>query len=221
MTALDGSGNGTLEVTQQPIDITDQNGAGTGLKLTLPVSGAAPGETITGDIDFTLSNIRVTTTGAKTSVDIDLGGGLKVTGDVTLVGNDRGAIDLNIDNPLLVFQPQGLDVSSQSGGHPAVTEIAVSFKADLRHLPDSASITVTTAKDISALVNEPGVKFALLAQSVGAQMGSLRDDVAFGINFAKNGITNSDLGDVQITMGVSQAWFDEKIAQGKRIMIAK
>jgi hypothetical protein len=41
------------------------------------------------------------------------------------------------------------------------------------------------------------------------------------VDVDKTGITNDDLGDNAVTMEVNRQWFDEKIAEGKSIAIAK
>ena len=85
----------------------------------------------------------------------------------------------------------------------------------------NTGLDVTFSKDTSTLLDQPGSKFLLLADSVDGQIGNLTTEVAFGINVYKSGIGNEDLGDNELALEVSKTWFDAKVAAGKQIFISK
>ena len=209
-----------LQLTGEPLEIVGSVEPDSTLTVALPLSGATEGP-ITGDINFTLGNLYVQTVAGQTTASIRFDSALMVVGTTSLVGTLTGGIDLNISGPQLLLQPLDPDVSVLPGGDPTVTEIGASFAVDLTNLPDGAALDVTFAKDTAALLSEPGSKFLLLADSVGGQLGDLSNDVAFGINVVKIGIGDADLGDTEVTLEVSKAWFDAKISEGKRIFIGK
>ena len=209
-----------LQLTGEPLEIIPSAEPDTTLIVTLPLTGATEGP-ITGDINFTLGSLNVQTVDGQTTASIQFDSTLTVVGTTSLVGTAAGGIDLNISDPQVQFQPIDPEVSLLAGGDPRVTEIGASFVVGLNNLPEGAALDVTFAKDISTLLSKPGRKFQLLAGSVDGQIGELSNDVAFGVGVVKNRIGDADLGDTEVTLEVSKAWFDAKISEGKRIFIAK
>lgn len=209
-----------LTLTTAPVEVISSVTPGSELTIPLPLTGASEG-LFTGDISFTLGGLTVETIGGITTATVQFDPVLSIQADASLAGTDEGGLNLNLTDPHLIFVPPDPDVSLLPGGDPTVTEIGASFDLKLSGLPDGTALDVTFAKDTSTLLTEPGTKFLLMADSVGGDIGSLDSDIAFGIRVVKIGITNEDLGDNLIVLEVSKAWFDAKIAEGKRILIAK
>ena len=75
-------------------------------------------------------------------------------------------------------------------------------------------------KDTSISLRKPKAKFRTLADSVGGRIGDLANDVAFRINVDQTGIVTVRTGGNEVALEVSRVWFDTKIEEGKRILIA-
>ena len=209
-----------LQLTGQPLEIVRSVAPDSTLTVALPLTGAAEGP-ITGDINLTLGNLYVHTADGETTANIRFDSALTVVGTTSLVGTAGGGINLKISDLQLLFNPLDPDVSLLPGGDPTVTEIGASSAVDLTNLPDRAELDVIFAKDTSTLLSEPGSKFLLLAGSVDGEIGDLSNDIAFGIKVVTIDIGDADLGDTEVTLEASKAWFDTKISEGKRIFIAK
>jgi len=196
---------------------------GAPLKVAMLVNNAPPGRVFVGDLNFTLGNLEVTTVAGQTVVliTLDQAAGLSITGSAMLIGTAGGGIDLNIENPKLVLLLSAQDVSDLPGGSATVTQIGGNLVLDIINLPDGASLAVTFAKDPSVFIDDAAAKFSLLAENINRETGNLADDLAFVVNVKKTGITNDDLGDTQITLEVSQQWFDERRALDLSILFAK
>lgn len=76
-------------------------------------------------------------------------------------------------------------------------------------------------KDASMSLSEPKAKFLLLADSVGGRMEDLANDIAFRINVDQKGIVSGGTGDNEVALEVNKVWFNTKIEEGKRILIAE
>ena len=206
-----------VEITADPIEI---GSAVVGIGLEIPATGVTAGQAITGDLDLTMENLALDTTDGQGTATIDLSGGLSVTGDATLTVTDNG-IAVAIEEPQLVFEPEAPDATLLAGGSGIVTEVDVAFNVDLEDLPDGASLAVQFAKDATAFVADPGATFQLAAQQTGGVIQNVADDVAFVVKVTKSVITNQDLGTNTMTMTVSKVWYDQKLEQGKDIVITK
>ena len=209
-----------LTITMAPIEIIPSVTPGSELTIPLPLTGAPEG-LFPGDINFTLGNLAVETTVGITGAIVQFGPVLAVRADASLAGTDEGGLSLTLSGPHLIFVPPDPDALLLPGGDPTVTEIAASFDVELTKLPDGAALDVTFAKDTSTLLGDSAAKFLVMADSVDGEMGPLDNDVAFGISVVKFGIVDESLGDNLVTLEVSKAWFDAKIGEGKRILIAK
>ena len=209
-----------LTLTTSPIEIISSITPGSELTIPLSLSGAPEG-LFFGDINFVLDNLSVETMGGLTTAMVEFSAFLTLEADASISGTDEGGINLNLSNPHLLFTPPDPNVALLIGGAPTVTVIGASFNLEIVDLSDGAALNVTFAKDPSVLLSDPGTKFLLMADSMDAEIGSLDTNVAFGINVVKTGIGNEDLGDNLIRLEVSKAWFDARIGEGKRILIAK
>ena len=176
--------------------------------------------TITGDLDITLGNLTLDSTDGTGTAVIDLGGGLSIEGDATLEVTAQG-INVEIAAPRLVLKPEVPDATVLLGGSASVTEISVDFSVELENLPSEASLSVQFAKDPSAFLSNPGATFHLAASNAGGTLVDPVEDITFVVNVTKSGITNQDLGTNTITMTVSRAWYDQKLAESKDIYITK
>ena len=176
--------------------------------------------TITGDLDITLGNLTLDSTDGTGTAVIDLGGGLSIEGDATLEVTAQG-INVEIAAPRLVLKPEVPDATVLLGGSASVTEISVDFSVELENLPSEASLSVQFAKDPSAFLSNPGATFQLAASNAGGSLVDPVGDITFVVNVTKSGITNQDLGTNTITMTVSRAWYDQKLAESKDIYITK
>jgi hypothetical protein len=206
----------------QPVDQTIQVGAG--FTLTLPFTGATVGQIITPTLGstITLGNLTITPNQAGiSSVVIDLGGGLRVTGGAVLRGIAGGGVGLTISDPRLGYVPLVPSVLTLAGGNADVTAIGASFSIGLVNLPNGASLASTFVKDVNLAVAQATTKFALVAGSTGGAIGDLADNVGFAMTVTKLGITNADLGDTELSMQVSKTWFTKRRAEGKGIFISK
>jgi len=201
--------------TNMVVSTTDE-----GLVLTLAIEGLQAGQEVRGRLYVTLGNLTIETVDGQGTAVLDLGGGLTVTAEVGLEIVD-GQLKIVLLKPQLRLVPPPPDATALSGGNATVTEIGVVLSVALTNLPDGASLEVAFAKDPAVFVDDPVTMFQLAAASVGGVIGDLDEDLAFLINITKSGITNDDLGDTTMTMEVSAAWRDARIAQGKVIVIAK
>ena len=209
-----------LTLTFAPVEIISSVTPGSELTIPLPLTGA-PEELFPGNINFVLDNLDVETTGGISTATVQFDPVLTVQAEVSLAGTDEAGLNLNLTDPQLIFTPSDPNAALLPGGDPLVTEIGASFDVELTELPDGSALDVTFAKDTSALLSDAVAKFSLIADSVDAEIGVLSSDVAFGVKVSKVGIGDQHLGDNLVTLEVSQDWFDAKIGEGKRILIAK
>ena len=206
-----------VTISADPIEISS---AVEGLVIEIPAEGVEAGQAITGDLDFVLGSLTVESTDGEGTATIDLGSGLSVVGDVSLEVTAEG-INVEIEDPQLVFEPEAPDAATLIGGSENVTQIGLSLNLELENLPDGASVSVQFAKDASAFVEDAGTVFSLAALGVGGEIEDLEQDVAFVVKITKSVITNQDLGTNTMVMEVSKAWYDQKLAEGKGIFITK
>ncbi len=191
------------------------------IEATIEVTGLAAGDEFVGVVDLTLGNISVETVNGEGTGKIVLAEGLTIVGDVTLVAED-GVLDIIFEETRLLVEPEAPPVLL--GGSAAVTHIDVTFDVGLENLPEGASLEIEFAKTADAFVPEAGAIFQLAAQQVLGSRGVVADaveDVAFVVQVTRVGIENTDLGDNTITMEVSRAWYEARLAQGKTIVITK
>ena len=206
-----------VQVTVTPIELASSD---QGLVIELPASGLTAGQQVVGDLNVTLGNLSLETTNGTGTATIDLGAGLSVEGSVNLDVTEA-SIDVVIEEPELLFEPEAPDATILAAGSDSVTDIGIDFQVGLNNLPDGASLSVEFAKDPSVFVDRPGVVLQLAALGVGGVIEDLDEDVAFSVNVVKSGITNEDLGNNSTTMAVSKAWYDQRLAEGKDIFITK
>ena len=191
-----------------------------GLVISLQVQGLTREEKPVGDFNLALDKVLITTTDGRGTARVDLGSGLTAEGDA-IVDVTEGRIDVVIENPKLLFEPDGPEVSTLEGGSDAVVEIEVAFKVGLSRLPDDAALSVQFAKVASELLDDSASVLQLAAEGAGGSIENPDDDVAFLVKVTKDGITNEDLGTNDLAMTVSKAWYDRKLLEGKAIVIAK
>ena len=206
-----------VAITEAPFEVIS---TAQGLVIEIPATGVTAGQAITGNLDLTLGNLTLDTTdGAGTAV-IDLGGGLSIKGNATLEVTAQG-IRVEITAPRLLLKPKAPDATVLLGGSASVTDIGVDFSVQLESLPSGASLSVQLAKDPSAFLSSPGSTLPLAASNAGGTLVDPVEDIAFVVNVTKSGITNQELGTNTITMTVSRAWYDQKLAESNDIYITK
>ena len=188
-----------------------------GLVISLQVQGLTREEKPVGDFNLALDKVLITTTDGRGTARVDLGSGLTAEGDA-IVDVTEGRIDVVIENPKLLFEPDGPEVSTLEGGSDAVVEIEVAFKVGLSRLPDDAALSVQFAKVASELLDDSASVLQLVAEGAGGSIENPDDDVAFLVKVTKDGITNEDLGTNDLAMTVSKAWYDRKLLEGKAIV---
>lgn len=216
--SLEGVLGTDVQVLSNSIEWITGEALGEPIRVPLPVEGSLEGP-LAGELNFTLDNLTVQTEDGQTKATIDFGGGMTViSSTVELLGD--GTINLVLAEPKLNFQPTVPDLEMLPGRNPTVAQIGASFAVDFKDLPEGASLSAKFARVITSLMAEPAAKLAQLAASLDGRMGSLDNDVAFGVIVRKSGIANDDLGDSKVTMEVSREWFDAKIDQGKAVLIA-
>ena len=191
-----------------------------GLVISWQVQGVTRQEKPVGEFNLALDKVLITTSDGRGTARVDLGSGLTAEGDAIVEVTERG-IDVVIENPKLLFEPDAPDVSALEGGSDAVLEIDVDFKVGLSRLPDEAALSVQFAKKASELLDDSTSVLQLAAEGAGGSIENPDDDVAFLVSVTKDGITNEDLGANDVTMAVSKAWYDRKLREGKAIVIAK
>ena len=206
-----------VQVTVTPIELASSD---QGLVIELPASGLTADQQVVGDVNVTLGNLSLETTNGAGTATIDLGAGLSVEGSVNLDVTEA-SINVVIEEPNLLFEPEAPDATILAGGSDSVTDIGIDFQVGLNNLPDGASLSVEFAKDPAVFVDRPGVALQLAALGVGGVIEDQDEDVAFSVNVVKSGITNEDLGNNSTTMAVSKAWYDRGLAEGKDIFITK
>lgn len=209
-----------LTLTTSPIEIISSITPGSELTIPLPLTGAPEG-LFSWDINFVVDNLAVETMAGLTTATVEFSALLTLEADASIAGTDEGGINLNLSDPHLLFTPPDPSVALLTGGGLTVTVIGASFDLEIADLPDGAALVATFSKDPSVLLSVPGTNFLLMADSVAAEIGWLGTNVAFGISVVKTGIGNGDLGDNLIRLEVRKAWFDARIAEGKRILISK
>ena len=175
---------------------------------------------IVGELNVTLGNLTLVTTDGVGTAVIVLSDGLKIEGAAVVDITNQG-LDVVINKPMLVFEPAAPDVATLTGGSDKVTNIGVNFEVGLKKIRDNTSISVRFSKDANTVIDDADAKLISAAKSVGSVLEDPVRDVAFAVDVNKTGITNDDLGDNTVTMEVNRQWFDEKIAEGKSIAIAK
>ena len=212
---VDGSGVTVGVISDGIFGLADAIAAGD-----LPATGVTAGQEVTGDLDLTLGTLTVDTTDGTGTVLIDLGGGLSVEGDAALEVTTAG-INVEIHNPQLVFKPEAPDATLLLGGSASVTEVGIDFSVDLDNLPGDASLSVQFAKVPSVFVESPDITLQLSVGKIGGFIENPEEDIAFAVNVTKSGITNQDLGTNSVTMTVSSAWYDQRLAEDKEIAVSK
>ena len=130
-------------------------------------------------------------------------------------------INVEIHNPQLVFKPEAPDATLLLGGSASVTEVGIDFSVDLDNLPGDASLSVQFAKVPSVFVESPDITLQLSVGKIGGFIENPEEDIAFAVNVTKSGITNQDLGTNSVTMTVSSAWYDQRLAEDKEIAVSK
>ncbi len=185
-----------------------------------PATGTQAGAQFTGQVNAKLGNLEVNTNNGSGTAKLDLGGGLSVQGTAKL-RTTNNSVDVTIEQPKLVLDGAKPDFAQATGGSSLVTQGGAKFDVGLNNLPDQASVTVSYAKDPSAFVGNAGAIFNLGASQAGGTIQNAQEDIAFAVNVQKTGITNADLGTNKVTLEVSAAWYQAKLAQGKDITITK
>ena len=206
-----------VAVVQEPLEIISEE---RGVVVSVSLTGHTAGQGINGDLDLTLGNLVVNSTNGTGTATIDLQGGLSVQGDASLQVTADG-IDVVIEDPHLIYEPEAPDTTALLGGSASVTEIGVVVNLELTTLPNNASISVQFALDASAFVANPGATFRQAAQGVGGILEDPVEDVGFVANFTKTVITNQHLGANDMTMLINEAWHAEKVTQGKAFHMTK
>ena len=191
------------------------------IKSTLPVTGLTSAAQIQGEVKLTVGSVTVDTVDGVGTGTIQVAAGLKITGQVTLVPQD-GALDIEFENPRLEFSPEAPPAGILTGGDADVTQLGAAFNVGLEDLPDGAGLDVEFAKDPTVFVPDTGAVFALAAGQI-VPGGSVEDlsDVAFVVQVTRRNITNDSLGDNTVTLVVSTAWVEKRLAAGKTIAITK
>jgi hypothetical protein len=191
-----------------------------GLVTKVLVFGASEPQAISGELDITLGDLSVETVDGLGTATLALDTGLNVEGSATVDVID-GAIEVTMSDLHLVFEPEAPDASTLDGGSADVTNFGVNFDVGLSSVPDDASLTVQFIKSSSAFSNTNNDAIRKATEKLGVSIQDSENDIAFAVNVDETGIDDDELGTNIVTMTVSSAWYDSKLAEGKSIAITK
>jgi hypothetical protein len=191
-----------------------------GLVTKVLVFGASEPQAISGELDITLGDLSVETVDGLGTATLALDTGLNVEGSATVDVID-GAIEVTMSDLHLVFEPEAPDASTLDGGSADVTSFGVNFDVGLSSVPDDASLTVQFIKSSSAFSNTNNDAIREATEKLGVSIQDSENDIAFAVNVDETGIDGDELGANIVTMTVSTAWYDSKLAEGKSIAITK
>lgn len=222
---LDNLENALTTVLGTEVDVLDSDievfKTDDGLIITrMLVTGVANAQAIVGELDVALGNLVIETVDGLGTASLALDIGLSVVGNATVEVVD-GAVEVAMSDLHLVFEPEAPDASTLDGGSPDVTEFGVSFNVGLSAVPDNATLAVVFVKSSAAFSDDDDDAIRQATADLGFSIQDSENDIAFAVNVDKGGIADDELGANSVTMSVSKAWYDRKLAEGKAIAITK
>ncbi len=199
------------QVTDAPITVASSDGR---VFVSLPIEVAGADQPFTADLDVQIDGLDIETSGGAGTVSVQLSPGLAIEGSIQLVTENQ-AVVAELANPELVYTPPAPPPVEGS----AFSHTSVEFRVGITDVPDGASLTVTYARSAEEVAGIAGAVFELGA--TGGQTTDPEVDIAFAVNVVKSGIGNESLGSNTMTMTVDRTWYEDRVAEGKTIVITK
>ncbi len=182
-----------------------------------PAETGGAGSTATGSISSKVGNLTLDISGGTGTAKLVIDEQISITGSARLETDSNG-VQVQIEGPTLTFMPE--PPQSFSGGGGLVTQVGADFGVGLSNLPDSIGLDARFISDPEE-APEALLVFGLAAAFIGGDIEDTTTDIAFMVTVDKTGVTNNDLGDNKVTLTVSRAWYDARLAQGKQIYLTK
>ena len=193
--ARDSEGN---TITPSGSSFSLQISESTGI-ATLPLSLGA-GQTL-GSFTDPVSGLEITETKFTLSLkDTNGNKAVSISGDIETIESTDGNIEVTAENLVLRSEEFLVDLTSVN---EKIGEVTVSFQANLKSLPQDASIKATVSKD-------PDKEAQAAFQLIFIDEGNKVADIACTLNIEKTSLENStDLGEATIILKAGRAWAEE------------
>lgn len=188
-----------------------------GLMVEFPAEPTTGGSSTTGTLVAIVGNLTVDITNGSGEATITVDDHISITGTASL-GTGPDSLQVQITDPQLTFDPDPPEGFAGAGG--LVTAVGASFGVEMASLPGSIGLTAEFFDD-PADVPDSVISFQFAAAGSSGEIEDPASDIAFIVVVNKEGVTNEELGDNAVTLTVSKAWYDSRIASGKEIFITK
>lgn len=203
-----------IVLSESPPSISTSGG---GVLIEFPAEPINGGSSQTGSVNSSVGNLELDVVNGTGTATLSVGENVSITGTATL-GTSADSVQVQIDDPVLMYTPPSPAEFSSGGG--LVTHAGAEFGVQMVDLPSSIGLAAEFIDDVTQ-VPDAVTSFQLAASGSGGTIDNPATDIAFVVVVNKENITNDDLGDNEVTLTVSRAWHDDRVASGKQIVITK
>ncbi len=198
---------------EQPV-ISNGGGA---LRVEFSAEPIGAGAMSPDSLNSSIGNLSLDISNGSGTATLAIDDYVSIVGDALLTTGDS-SVDVRIEDPQLMFMPPSPVPFSSARG--LVTSVGAEFGVGMVGLPNAIGLDAQFVSDLTQ-VPEAMAAFQLAALDAGGQIDDLVSDIAFVVVVDKESVTNDQLGSNSVTLTVSRAWYDDRLASGKEIFITK